>query len=164
MHATDVTMISCRRMTTDLIPDAFSLLNTFLGEDPHYLASSPAYGHKGSPALRTALDMFLARPEIGFVWLAYYGDRPVGVCVISYAISTSVGGIVAKLDDVFVSAEAQGKGVGSELLKQLKAELLSHDVVRIDTSAHLENGAARRFYLRNGFQTLNEERLSCLLG
>ena len=45
----------------------------------------------------------------------------------------------------------------------MKAELLRQDVVRIDTSAHRENGPARRFYVRNGFQTLNEERLSCVL-
>ena len=146
-----------------MLPDAFALLNTFLSEDQYYLDSSHAYGHKVAPALQNALDMFLARPEIGFVWLAYDGDRPAGVCVISYAISTSVGTLVAKLDDVFITPEEQGKGIGSEFLEQLKTELLRLNVVRIDTSAHRGNSPARQFYVRNGFRTLNEERLSCVL-
>ena len=156
-------MIACFRVTSELLPDAYALLNDFLSEDEYYLDSSSAYGHRGNSALRTALEMFVVRPELGFVWLAYKGNVPVGVCVVSYAISTSVGAVVAKLDDVFIGTEEQGKGMGSELLEELKAELRKQNIVRIDTSVHLRNGRARQFYIRNGFKALNEERLSCVL-
>ena len=116
-------MIECRRMAKDSRDDAFGLLRTFLGEDAHYLDSSDAYGAGGDGALARALDLFLARPEIGFVWLGYEDGRPVAVCIVYFAISTSAGAVVAKLDDVFVKTGMQGRGIGSAHLVSLKDEL-----------------------------------------
>jgi ribosomal protein S18 acetylase RimI-like enzyme len=156
-------MIQCRRMTLESLPHAFRLLSIFLGQDDHYLDSSRAYGDGGTAALSTALELFLGRPELGFVWLAYEGGEPVAVCVVSWAISTSIGAVVAKLDDVYVSQTQRGRGIGSAHLRQLKAELQQLGVRRIDTSVHLQNEPARRFYERHGFKPLNEERLACVL-
>ncbi len=156
-------MIQCRRMTQESLPDAFRLLSTFLSQDDYYLDSSHAYGDGGATALGAALELFLHRPELGFVWLAYEAGEPVAVCVISLAISTSVGALVAKLDDVYVSQTRQGRGIGSAHLNQLKAELRQSGVQRIDTSVHLQNEWAHRFYERHGFMPLNEERLACVL-
>ena len=156
-------MIQCRRMTQESLSDAFRLLSSFLSQDDHYLDSSRAYGDGGTAALSRALELFLRRPELGFVWLAYEGEEPVAVCVVSWAISTSIGAVVAKLDDVYVSEAQQGRGIGSAHLSQLKAELHQLGVRRIDTSVHLQNEPARRFYERHGFKPLNEERLACVL-
>jgi GNAT superfamily N-acetyltransferase len=150
-------------MTSASRADARALLNSFLSQDEHYLDSSPAYGAGGEAALDRALDLFLSRPEQGFVWLAYEGNQPVAVCVVCFAISTSIGAIVAKLDDVFVAAGKRGRGVGAAHLAALKDELRLVGVHRIDTSVHLENAGARRFYEQHGFRLLHEERLACLL-
>jgi len=48
-------------------------------------------------------------------------------------------------------------------LNQLKAELRQLVVQRIDTSIHLKNELAHRFYERHGFRPLNESRLACVL-
>jgi len=61
-------------MTPATKRDAETLLGEFLRGDDHYLASSPAYGDGGSAALVRALDLFLARPDLGFVWLAFADD------------------------------------------------------------------------------------------
>lgn len=156
-------MITSQRMTASTVPHAFALLTEFLRHDAHYLDTSQAYGDAGNDALRSALKLFLARPELGFVWLSYDDVTPVAVCVISFAISTSVGSVVAKLDDVFVASERQQQAVGSTHLEHLKAELCRLDVRRIDTSVHAGNDEARRFYAKHGFVPLNEERLACLL-
>lgn len=156
-------MVECHRMTSKFLGDAEELLGAFLSQDEYYLASSPAYGDGGRAALKGALELFLARPELGFVWLADDRGEAVGVCVVCYAISTSIGAVVAKLDDVFVKDGRQGEGVGSALLDQLKAELRKQGVRRLDTSVHLENEGARRFYERHGFLALHEERLACVL-
>lgn len=156
-------MIECRKMTIELREDAFSLLRSFLCEDEYYLNSSAVYGAEGEPALIRALDLFVRRPELGFVWLAYAEGKPVGVCIVCFAISTSIGGIVAKLDDVFVIGSHQGRGIGSALLQDLKQELLDRGVLRIDTSVHLQNDRAKRFYQQQGFQQLGEEKLACVL-
>ena len=66
--------IRCAPMTAATRRAAESLLGDFLRGDDHYLASSSAYGDGGAEALARALDLFLARPEIGFVWLAFADD------------------------------------------------------------------------------------------
>jgi len=154
-------------MTAGTRAQAQALLGAFLRDDPHYLASAPAYGDGGADALARALDLFLARPELGFVWLAFVdGDGAsfvAGACVVCYAISTSRGGLVAKLDDVTIGAQWRHRGVGSAMLAALADELRARGVTRIDTACHRGNGGAWRFYARAGFRPLDEERISLLL-
>ena len=156
-------MINCRKMTAELVPDAYEMLNTFLREDEHYLASSQAYGDRGLRGINDALDLFLEQPELGFVWLAYDEKGIAGICVICYAISTSMGAVVAKLDDVSVKSDRRGKGIGTELINQLKEQLRKESVTRIDVAVHMDNPDARRFYEQMGFITLNEERMACVI-
>jgi GNAT superfamily N-acetyltransferase len=139
------------------------MLTTFLTADEHYLASSAAYGDQGVKGLNDALDLFLERPELGFVWMAFDENGAAAICVVCYAISTSMGSVVAKLDDVSVKEDRRGKGVGTVLMEQLKEQLRREGVTRIDVAVHLENPDARRFYEKTGFVRLNEERLSCLV-
>ena len=53
--------------------------------------------------------------------------------------------------------------MGSDLLSSLGSELRGLGATRIDTSVHFNNSEAKRYYEGNGFQALNEERLSLLL-
>jgi GNAT superfamily N-acetyltransferase len=145
------------------LDDAFGLLQTFLAFDRHYLDSSIAYGDAGPEALKRALRLLLAHPELGFVWVVWDSGTAVGCCVVCYAVSTSAGAVVAKLDDVCVLRGREGQGIGTLLIDSLKIELRRRDVRRIDTSCHLENRRARDFYLRHGFRRLNEERLALVL-
>jgi GNAT superfamily N-acetyltransferase len=158
-----VPKVTCTKMKEKHLGDAALLLNTFLRQDKHYLASSKAYGDRGLPALRRALRMFLRRPELGFVWLAYADGDSAGVCVVCYAISTSIGGRVAKLDDVFVTQHRQRQGIATAMLKALAEELRGEGVRRIDTSVYKRNRAGEKYYERLGFKPLNEERLALVL-
>jgi hypothetical protein len=63
-------IVECETMTAATRAAALQLLGRFLAGDAHYRASSAHYGDAGPEALERALDLFLARPEIGFVWLA----------------------------------------------------------------------------------------------
>ena len=150
-------------MTADTASDAFAMLSEFLGGDKHYLASSRAYGDLGVEGPERALQMFLAQPELGFVWMAFDDRGAAGMCVICYAISTSLGALVAKLDDVSVKPDRRGQGIGTALMQQLKEQLWQESIGRIDVAVHIDNPEARRFYERLGFIPLNEERLACLL-
>ena len=159
--------LECEPMTAATRGDARELLCAFLGGDEHYRASSAAYGDGGTEALDRALELFAARPEIGFVWLAYArdGDRrvAVGACVACRAISTSRGSLVAKLDDVTVRDGWQGRGVGGAMLESLASRLRAEGATRIDTACHRDNALAWRFYERLGFRPLDEERISWLI-
>jgi GNAT superfamily N-acetyltransferase len=150
-------------MRTGDVREAFEMLSKFLSGDEHYRASSAAYGDKGLRGLNDGLDLFLERPELGFVWMAFDEEGAAAVCVVCYAISTSMGSVVAKLDDVSVKEDRRGKGVGTVLIGRLKEELRKEGVTRIDVAVHMENPDARRFYEKTGFVRLNEERLSCLI-
>ena len=156
-------MITCRKMRAADVRDAFEMLTAFLSEDEHYLASSEAYGDQGMKGLNDALDLFLERPELGFVWMAYDEEGVAGICVVCYAISTSMGAVVVKLDDVSVQPKRRGKGVGSAMLEQLKEQLRKESVARIDVAVHLDNPAAKHFYEKLGFASLNEERMSAVI-
>ena len=160
-------MIRCAPMTGATRRGAHALLAMFLRDDTHYRASAAAYGDGGVNALVRALDLFLAHPEIGFVWLADVdtqdGSQTVGACVVCRAVSTSRGTLVAKLDDVTVHPAWQGRGVGGRMLDELREHLRSEGITRIDCGCHRDNERAWRFYQRMGFQALGEERLALLL-
>ena len=156
-------MVTCRKMTAADVSDAFEMLSAFLNEDEHYLASSKAYGDRGFQGLNGALDLFLEHSELGFVWMAYDENGVAGICVVCYAISTSMGAVVAKLDDVSVKPDRRGQGIGTALLEQLKEQLRKESVTRIDVAVHVKNPEARRFYEALGFAGLNEERLACVI-
>ena len=91
------------------------------------------------------------------------GRRAVGACVVCYAISTSRGTLVAKLDDVTIRDGWQGLGVGTSMLGALELHLRARGITRIDTACHRGNAGAWRFYERLGFRPLDEERISLLL-
>lgn len=145
------------------VRDAFEMLSDFLSADEHYLASSEAYGDKGIRGLADSLDLFLEQPELGFVWMAFDDKGAAGICVVCYAISTSMGAVVAKLDDLSVKKDRRGQGVGTQLITQLKEQLRKESVARIDVAVHFDNPEARRFYERFGFVQLHEERLASIL-
>lgn len=159
-----MTAITCERMTAATRADARALIGAFLAGDAHYRDSSAAYGDGGPAALERALDLFVARPGLGFVWLAYAPDRtPIGACVVCFAISTARGALVAKLDDVSIAPGWQRRGVGSAMLEALASHLRREGVTRIDSSCHRDNRDAWRFYERLGFRALGEERIALLL-
>jgi len=159
--------LSCSAMTAATRGDARALLGAFLADDAHYRASAAVYGDGGAAALERALDLFLAHPETGFVWLAQveeYGlPRTVGACVACRAISTSCGAVVVKLDDVTIHADWRGHGIGQRMLSALMQHLRNHGIARIDSGCHRDNAGAWRFYERLGFLPLDEERIAVLL-
>lgn len=155
--------VRCRKMTAADRGAAERLLAAFFAGDEFYRDSSGAYGDAGTAPIGRALDLFVERPQLGFVWLAFRGEQAVGMCVICYAISTSLGAVVGKLDDVFVADGARGQGVGRAMLEALAAELKAAGVRRIDSAVHVRNARAARFYARAGFKPLNEERIARLL-
>ena len=117
-------------------------------------------------ALASALDLFLAHPEIGFVWLAFAptagAPTAVGACVVCHAISTSRGTLVAKLDDVTIRDGWQGRGVGSAMLGALGAHLLGA-TSRASTRRAIATTPARGASTSGSdLRPLDEERIALL--
>jgi GNAT superfamily N-acetyltransferase len=161
--------LSCRRMTSGDRPEAFALFAELIERDPYYRDSSPAYGapqqsrEAREAALGEALSLYVDRPDYGFIWMAFSEDGAVACAAVSYAISPSLGKVVARLDALVVAPNARRNGVGSAMLEALAGELRRAGVARLDASAHLANDAAKQFYLELGFQPLREERFALVL-
>jgi ribosomal protein S18 acetylase RimI-like enzyme len=71
--------------------------------------------------------------------------------------------VVAKLDDVTIHADWQGRGVGKGMLAALIGHLRAQGITRVDCGCHRDNAGAWRFYERLGFAPLDEERIAMLL-
>jgi len=74
-------------------------------------------------------------------------DVVCGVVCVAIAISTFMGAVVAKLDDVSVKANDCGVGIGTALLEQLKSN--SEKICdAIDVGVHLGESGGAQFYER----------------
>ena len=161
------TVVTCAPMTAATRPGAYALLGEFLREDGHYLASSRAYGDGGGDALARALDLFLDRPELGFVWLASAGDGAARRRPAPVSSATPSRRRAARWSPSSTTSPSPGTGrggaIGSAMLAALGDALRARGVTRIDTACHRDNAGAWRFYERMGFRSLDEERIALLL-
>jgi len=113
-------MIACRRMSVAERLDVFELLSPVRTDDL---------------ALGRALTLFVEREDYGFIWVASdESEHLVGCALVSYAISTEAGGLVAKLDDVVVVAGARGAGIGTAMLDALADHLRTMEIVSMETN------------------------------
>jgi ribosomal protein S18 acetylase RimI-like enzyme len=71
--------------------------------------------------------------------------------------------VVAKLDDVTIHPDWQGRGIGQQMLSALMRHLRERGIARMDSGCHRDNAGAWRFYERLGFRPLDEERIAVLL-
>ena len=139
------------------------LISALLGGDA-VAENARAYGGAGDEAaIRRALELLVERPELGFAWLVFSGPAPAGIAIACLAVSTNLGGLVAKVPDLVVRPDARGQGVGKFLVESLMDELRRIGAGRIDLGVHEKNAGARSFYDRLGFAHNQEIGLSRVL-
>jgi ribosomal protein S18 acetylase RimI-like enzyme len=138
------------------LDEVVTLLAPFLASDD-IAQHAQAYGGAGDDAaIRRAIGALLDRPELGFVWLVTEDSLIAAAAVVCFAVSTNLGGIVAKIPDFVVREDRRSIGIGSYLLSSLTGELAGLGAGRIDLGVHSSNAGARRFYERHGFVTNHE--------
>lgn len=97
------------------------------------------------------LSAVIRHPEIGRILVARRNGRLVGMINLLFTVSTALGGRVALLEDMVVSPDARGSGVGSALLKRAMETARLEGCLRITLLTDHDNDAAQRFYRRHGF-------------
>ena len=97
------------------------------------------------------LAQIIDKPEVGAVLVAREGGQILGMVSLLFTVSTAIGGRVAWLEDMVVSAEARGAGLGSELLAQAISLARAQGCKRITLLTDRANEAAQRFYRQQGF-------------
>ena len=108
-------------------------------------------------SLGKALTLFVEREDFGFVWIAFDDNESIVGCVlVSFAISTDAGGLVACLDDIVVFPGARRTGVGTGLLETLATHVRAMDIVGIRTSVPRAIGL-ESFFSACGFSVRDDQ-------
>jgi ribosomal protein S18 acetylase RimI-like enzyme len=94
----------------------------------------------------------ITNPEIGIVLVAKEGVAVLGMVSLQYTISTALGERVGLLEDMVVSPDARGSGVGSRLLQEAIVVAEAGGCRRITLLTDQTNLSAQRFYKRHGFE------------
>jgi GNAT superfamily N-acetyltransferase len=109
--------------------------------------------------VRHALALLLTREEAAALWVAEQAGRVIGMCTAQIVLSTAEGGPVAWVEDVVVSPDQRGRGIGRLLLDAVTTWAKRRGITRLQLLADHENEAALGFYRRLDWQTT---RMLCL--
>ena len=93
----------------------------------------------------------LKEPAIGHIFVAKQDGRVVGMLSLLYSVSTALGGRVAWLEDMVVTAESRASGIGSALLRHALDFARQNGCLRVTLLTDHDNLAAQRFYECQGF-------------
>lgn len=97
------------------------------------------------------LARIISSPETGLIVVARQDNQIIGMVNLLFTISTALGDRVALLEDMVVSPNARGCGVGSRLLEQAIQFARLNGCKRITLLTDSTNESAQRFYQKHGF-------------
>jgi GNAT superfamily N-acetyltransferase len=127
------------------------------GDVPSLLALVRRYwdfeGIQGFTALRIELLLgrLLADARLGAVWVAESDGELVGYLIAVLVLSIEHQGLMAEIDELFVTPPARSCGVGARLLAAAEAALAARGCVRLQLQLGVGNSQARGFYERRGY-------------
>jgi GNAT superfamily N-acetyltransferase len=97
------------------------------------------------------LSGLLSQPERGACWVAETDGRLCGYLVAVFMLSLEHGGLMAEIDEVFLTEDVRSAGLGSLLVAQAERDLAKQGLMRLQLQLGVGNDRARRFYERHGF-------------
>jgi GNAT superfamily N-acetyltransferase len=103
------------------------------------------------PRIEALLRGLLAAPERGGCWVVDEGRELAGYLLATYMFSLEHGGLMAEIDEFFVTSAGRSVGVGSRLLEAAERDIRALGVARMQLQLAVGNGRARSFYARHAF-------------
>jgi len=102
-------------------------------------------------SLVPALQKLLEQDQWGAVFWIQEGAKRLGYVVLTYSYSLEYGGHNALIDELFLTAEFRGKGLGRKVLSllELECERLTIGVLYLEASR--KNEPAQRLYRKQGY-------------
>jgi len=104
------------------------------------------------PRIEALLRDLLSAPERGACWVAESEGGVCGYLLAVFMFSLEHGGLMAEIDEVFVSPEMRSAGVGTMMLATAERDLAGRGLVRLQLQLGVGNRGARRFYERLGLR------------
>jgi ribosomal protein S18 acetylase RimI-like enzyme len=111
---------------------------------------------------RKALAPLLGENPLGRIWLILEGGEPVGYIALCFGYSIEFGGRDAFVDEFFLAEAARGRGLGRQVLAEVRKSAAHHGIVALHLEVARSNTRARRFYEDLGFAARDRYHLmSC---
>lgn len=128
---------------TSDIPALCELLSILFSQEAEFKPNHEAQSR--------GLARIISNPEIGLIVVARHENKIIGMVNLLYTISTALGDRVAILEDMVVSPNVRGCGVGSSLLTQAIQFARINGCKRITLLTDKTNESAQHFYQKHGF-------------
>ena len=133
---------------------------------PHAWRARGRSAHDSWAAARAQYAKWLRDPET-FLLIAEQAGRAVGFALVTLGEpywGWVSGNRVADVDTLSVLAESRGRGVGTELMDAVEAELEQRGVGEFRIVVLMRNADARRFYERRGLVPVTQTLLGRVKG
>lgn len=106
----------------------------------------------GEPVTSDFVRRLAASVETGDVdvLVAREGGRAIGVLVLTYRLSASLGGPFASVEDLYVVPASRRRGVGRALVEAAGARCAEHGISYVE--AQVEDEEAAAFYSAIGYE------------
>jgi ribosomal protein S18 acetylase RimI-like enzyme len=108
---------------------------------------------------KQGLCLMMATPDTRCVMVAEINKKVVGMCTGQLVVSTAQGGFSGLIEDLVITQENRGKGLGSRLLEAVEKWCFSFGASRIQLLADKNNTPGLNFYEKHHWQYT---RLICL--
>ncbi len=101
------------------------------------------------------LRLILNFPDLGRLFVMRVGEKPVGMANALITASTAEGDLVLLLEDVILSREYRGRGLGRRLVEHVLKWARENGLARVTLMTDQDNQAALDFYHKLGFELSN---------
>jgi ribosomal protein S18 acetylase RimI-like enzyme len=105
--------------------------------------------------IQALLQRVIADPSLGQAWLATADGKAAGYLLAVYVFSLEHQGLTAEIDELFVSADCRGRGLGGRLLEVAEHSFRTRGCTKVFLQVGRDNDAARAFYHSRGFSDRN---------
>ena len=108
--------------------------------------------------LSCVLEQIVADGTRGFLLLAREDSRIVGVAYVATIPSVEHCGLVAWLEELYVTPACRSRGIGTALVAAVMERARQMDIVAIDLEVDAWHSRAESLYRRLGFRPLSRSR------
>lgn len=91
------------------------------------------------------------------VLLAELDEKPVGICLFFYSFSTWLGALGVYIQDLYVSDEARGTGIGRMLVAETAKIAAGRGANHLRLTVDIKNTRAHAFYDSIGMRVRDDE-------
>lgn len=117
------------------------------------------HGVDASPqALEQVLERVVADKTRGFLLVAQHDDQLVGVAYVATILSAEHCGLVAWLEELYVTPDHRSRGIGTLLLTAVLERAREVGIVAVDLEIDAGHKRAASLYGRLGFSPLERSR------